>query len=666
MSTINHGPESRVRGAKNLPRNQLRIATLNVRTLTQAGSLEALKMDLARYKLDILGVQETRLQEQEIDLGDHKLYLSDSWLSGVKSRQGGVGVAVKKSLINSIVEQVALSERICYVKFAAQRRANLAVVVCYAPTNEASLQEKDLFWSQLSDLVSSFKHRERICVIGDLNAEPGHQLNDTMSCRGPFGMGEENENSEKLLSFCTSHKLLVGGTWFQHRQVHRYTFNPPDPSCRKKMLDHILFAERYRGCLTNVRSRRGKTTITDHELVIAEVSSIDSVDREQMYQIMKHYGLPQKVINIIRNSYDGFKCRVKAEGEKGRLFDVRTGVRQGDVWSPILFGLVINYILANSVHGGLDIGRLVADLDFADDVALVGVSDSEVQENLHRIEALAEAAGLKINVAKTKNMGVKCDSPNVVAVPSIQQNVEILTGTHKGKLGLLTETSSQSRLTIGTEVLLGTKKKAGWFETQDGRKLRLKSLAEAKPALVASQQQSAVADLESLENESGSAVADQESLRCQNCQRQFSTVTGRKVHQTRFCKAGLSKNVVDKSKFEQLEASLTCDKCERKFKTVNGRKVHQSRYCGKPKAAATRVFSCKVQDVIGNEFENIEAFKYLGSYVSLKHGDLQEVNCKLAEGRQRFANFQNLWKSKQLSVHLKCNLYKALVLSAVL
>ena len=184
--------------------------------------------------------------------------------------------------------------------------------------------------------------------------------------------------------------------------------------------------------------------------------------------------------------------------------------------------------------------------------------------------------------------------------------------------------------------------------------------------MVASQQQSAVADLESLENESGSAVADQESLRCQNCQRQFSTVTGRKVHQTRFCKAGLSKNVVDKSKFEQLEASLTCDKCERKFKTVNGRKVHQSRYCGKPKAAATRVFSCKVQDVIGNEFENIEAFKYLGSYVSLKHGDLQEVNCKLAECRQRFANFQNLWKSKQLSVHLKCNLYKALVLSAVL
>ena len=505
MSTINHGPESRVRGAKNLPRNQLRIATLNVRTLTQAGSLEALKMDLARYKLDILGVQETRLQEQEIDLGDHKLYLSDSWLSGVKSRQGGVGVAVKKSLINSIVEQVALSERICYVKFAAQRRANLAVVVCYAPTNEASLQEKDLFWSQLSDLVSSFKHRERICVIGDLNAEPGHQLNDTMSCRGPFGMGEENENSEKLLSFCTSHKLLVGGTWFQHRQVHRYTFNPPDPSCRKKMLDHILFAERYRGCLTNVRSRRGKTTITDHELVIAEVS-------------------------------------MKLLSKKSCFTPRISSAKLQDETTRDLFTQEVKLHLDKSG-------------DFE--------NTEQSWDNFRK--ALNQAA-------------VKC------LLPDKRVNKP-------------------------------------WISPDSLELIRKR------------------ADLQLKKHSSAEAL-----LEFTNC-----------------CK--------------EVRKALRADKrawLERKgqevqsFKTVNGRKVHQSRYCGKPKAAATRVFSCKVQDVIGNEFENIEAFKYLGSYVSLKHGDLQEVNCKLAEGRQRFANFQNLWKSKQLSVHLKCNLYKALVLSAVL
>ena len=60
-------------------------------------------------------------------------------------------------------------------------------------------------------------------------------------------------------------------------------------------------------------------------------AAFNSVDREMMYKIMKHYGLPQKFVNVIRNSYEGIKFCVKAEGEKGQMFDVKTGVRQGDV-----------------------------------------------------------------------------------------------------------------------------------------------------------------------------------------------------------------------------------------------------------------------------------------------------------------------------------------------
>ena len=241
MSSNRNGPESRVRGAKNLPWSNLRIEILNVRKLAQSGSLESLKMDLKKYKLDVLGVQETRLEEQEIDLGNHKFFLTDSWLSTAKARQGGVGIAVTKRLAGSLIEQVAVSERMAYVKFAAQRRANLVKIACYAPTNEADDLAKDNFWNQLSSLVSSFKQRERVCLVGDFNAEPGQQSDVNMPCRGPFGMGEENDNSEKLLSFCVSHDLLIGGTWFRHRLVHRYTFNPPDQQMRKKMLDHILF-----------------------------------------------------------------------------------------------------------------------------------------------------------------------------------------------------------------------------------------------------------------------------------------------------------------------------------------------------------------------------------------------------------------------------------------
>ena len=164
-------------------------------------------------------------------------------------------------------------------------------------------------------------------------------------------------------------------------------------------------------------------------------AAFSSVDREMMYKIMKHYGLPYKVLNVIRNSYEGFKCCVKADGEKCQKFDVKTGVRQGDVWSPILFGLVINYVLANSVQGGVNIGRCVADLDFADDVALLGVSDSEVQANLHKFESSAEAVGLKINVGKTKNMGVKCENPEPV-YPLLKKMWKFLQETTKAVMGL--------------------------------------------------------------------------------------------------------------------------------------------------------------------------------------------------------------------------------------
>ena len=183
----------------------------------------------------------------------------------------------------------------------------------------------------------------------------------------------------------------------------------------------------------------------------------------------------------------------------------------------------MNYLLANSVQGGIDIGRCVADPDFADDVALLGVSDSEVQANLHRIGSSAEAVSLLINVGKTKNMGVKCEKPGA-NVPIAQKNVEVLTGNHKGRYGTLIETENQSRLLIGREVLVGKKKNAGWFETLAGDKLRLKSSAEAELVTVSRDERSVVADLVPTASNRSSAVSDDESCVCSGCKRRLHTL----------------------------------------------------------------------------------------------------------------------------------------------
>ena len=254
------------------------------------------------------------------------------------------------------------------------------------------------------------------------------------------------------------------------------------------------------------------------------------------------------------------------------------------------------------------------------------------------------------------------------SVPIAQKNVEVLTGNHKGRFGTLIEGENQSRLLIGREVLVGKKKNAGWFETLAGEKLRLKCSAEAELVTVSSDERSVVADLVSTASNISSAVSGDESCVCSGCKRRFfDTARGCKVHEARFCKSKNSKSAKDSaSKFVGLEKSLTCQKCTKKFATVKGRRIHESRYCGREKAGSSRIFSCNVHDRDEVEFENVEAFKYLGSFVSLQHGDLKEISVKLVEGRQRFASFQKLWKSKQLSIPLKCKLYRALVLSVVL
>ncbi|VDP39776.1 unnamed protein product [Schistosoma margrebowiei] len=57
--------------------------------------------------------------------------------------------------------------------------------------------------------------------------------------------------------------------------------------------------------------------------------AFDSVDRRMLWKLLRHYGVPEKIVNIIRNSYDGLQCKVVHGGRLEDAFEVKTGVRQG-------------------------------------------------------------------------------------------------------------------------------------------------------------------------------------------------------------------------------------------------------------------------------------------------------------------------------------------------
>ena len=65
--------------------------------------------------------------------------------------------------------------------------------------------------------------------------------------------------------------------------------------------------------------------------------AFDSVDRDVIWQILWHYGVLEKIVNVIRCFYIGFECQVIHDGFLTEPFQVTTGVRQGCLLSPLLF-----------------------------------------------------------------------------------------------------------------------------------------------------------------------------------------------------------------------------------------------------------------------------------------------------------------------------------------
>ncbi len=102
-------------------------------------------------------------------------------------------------------------------------------------------------------------------------------------------------------------------------------------------------------------------------------------------------------------------------------FDISTEVLQGDVLAPFLFIIVVDYLLNKSTHE-IDSGivthqrqsrrhpaKVLNDLDFTDDIALLKSTLPRAQVQLTRIAVAAEDVGLIISIPKTEYMTSNCD-----------------------------------------------------------------------------------------------------------------------------------------------------------------------------------------------------------------------------------------------------------------
>ena len=136
--------------------------------------------------------------------------------------------------------------------------------------------------------------------------------------------------------------------------------------------------------------------------------AFDSISRESIWKALTVFGVPRKIINLIKIIYRDYRCQLIHNGRLSEPFEVTAGVRQGCLLSPIIFLMVLDGVMrkVTSRPRGLQwgiTGRL-EDIDFADDLCLLSQRMDDMKEKLEELHEEGKKVGLKINYEKTKEI----------------------------------------------------------------------------------------------------------------------------------------------------------------------------------------------------------------------------------------------------------------------
>ena len=158
------GDRSKVRCYK----EQYCIGTWNVRSMNQ-GKLEAVRQEMARVNVDILGISElTWTGMGEFNSDDHYIY----YCGQESLRRNGVAIIVNKRLQNAVLGCSLKNDRMISVSFQG-KPFSISVIQVFAPSSNTEEAEIEWFCEDLQDLLELTPPKDVLFITGDWNAKVG-------------------------------------------------------------------------------------------------------------------------------------------------------------------------------------------------------------------------------------------------------------------------------------------------------------------------------------------------------------------------------------------------------------------------------------------------------------------------------------------------------------
>ena len=129
---------------------------------------------------------------------------------------------------------------------------------------------------------------------------------------GKHGIGHRNNNGERLCEFCDTNQLVITGTLFKHRNIHKTTWNSPDGKTSNQ-IDHTLVNRKFRTSVKDTRALRSAHIGSDHNLVrtiiklkLAKTKKTNSSASRIRFDLskLKREDIKKKFITLLKNKYE--------------------------------------------------------------------------------------------------------------------------------------------------------------------------------------------------------------------------------------------------------------------------------------------------------------------------------------------------------------------------
>jgi len=110
-----------------------------------------------------------------------------------------------------------------------------------------------------------------------------------------------------------------------------------------------------------------------HQLFIDCKKAYDSVRREVLYKILIEFGIPRKLVRLVKMSLTETYSRVRVGKNVSDRFPIRNVLVQGDALTPMLFNFALEYAIMRVKinHDGLKLNGTHQLLAYADDINIL-------------------------------------------------------------------------------------------------------------------------------------------------------------------------------------------------------------------------------------------------------------------------------------------------------